>query len=105
GARITDNIHKILENECYMGIVADPHSGSYLVENMTNEFVTAVRKILKDLSNNNIEEYIDKNSKAALEKRKSDLDMQREKLIGVNIYQNHKNKLGSIDKSENRFAI
>lgn len=106
GTRITNNILILLEKESYMMAVNDPLSGSYLIENLTNQFIKSVQTYTSELENyesqSNVDIYVKETAQAYNSKLISDLDSQKKKLIGVNIYQNKKDTLEVIQVDDNR---
>lgn len=101
GKRITDNILLLLNEESYLSNVKDPLFGSYLIENLTAEFVNSVNEINEEISNldseNKIKELILKKCNDYKEQQLSLLNSQKKKIIGVNIYQNKKDSLAEIE--------
>jgi len=108
GRRITDNILVLLENESYLKHVEDPLAGSYLVENMTNQFIVSVESYIANLKD--CKDSTERNSfmiwNCTLYKEEiiAQLDSQKKKLVGVNIYQSKKVNIENIKIDENRFA-
>lgn len=97
GIRITDNILILLKEESFLANVKDPLSGSYLIENLTANFIDSVTKISDELSKFNpkelIEEYVVEKCLEYQDHQLSLLDTQKKKIIGVNIYQNKKDNI------------
>jgi hypothetical protein len=97
GIRITDNILILLKEESFLANVKDPLSGSYLIENLTADFIDSVTKISDELSKFNpkelIEEYVVEKCLEYQDHQLSLLDTQKKKIIGVNIYQNKKDNI------------
>lgn len=106
GARITNNILILLEKESYMMAVNDPLSGSYLIENLTNNFIKSVQEYTSELekfeSQKSVDTYVLEIAETYNNKLRSDLDSQKKKLIGVNIYQNKKDTIEGIQIENNR---
>lgn len=106
GKRITNNILVLLEKESYMMSVNDPLSGSYLVENLTHQFIKSVQTYTSELekfeSQSSVDEYVKERAETYNSKLRSDLESQKKKLIGVNIYQNKKDTLEGIHVDSNR---
>lgn len=106
GRRITDNILVLLENESYLKHVEDPLSGSYLIENLTNEFIKSVKSYNDELERfENVDSRNDFIIEKCTEYNKNiltNLDSQKKKLVGVNIYQNKKDRIGNDTIDENR---
>ena len=100
GKRITNNILILLEEESYLSKVKDPLSGSFLVEELTSEFVNSVNAILKKFddigSEDELKEYVLSACKEYQNQQQILLDKQKKKIIGVNIFQNKKDNLQNI---------
>ncbi len=101
GQRITNNILILLNEESYLSKVKDPLSGSYLIENLTNNFIESVENISKEISNLNTEievkDYVVSKCKDYQLQQLNLLESQKKKIIGVNIYQNKKDNLAEAD--------
>lgn len=106
GRRITNNILVLLENESYLKHVEDPLSGSYLIENLTNEFIKSVISYSDELEKfDSVDSRNDFIIKKCTEYNKSilsNLDSQKRKLVGINIYQNKKDRISNNTVDENR---
>lgn len=103
GIRITENILILLKEESFLANVKDPLSGSYLIENLTANFIESVTKISNELSKLNpkelIEEYVVEKCLEYQDHQLSLLDTQKKKIIGVNIYQNKKDDISEANIS------
>lgn len=104
GKRVTENIKIILNNESNIDFVKDPLAGAYLVENLTQKFLDSINEYRNELAlfknENEIKEYVIKKATQYKEKIKNELDSQKRKLIGVNIYQNPKDNLENIELND-----
>lgn len=103
GMRITDNILILLEEESYLAKVKDPLSGSYLIENLTANFIESVTNLSNDLArlalDNEIEEYIIEKCTEYQEQQFTLLNSQKKKIIAVNVYQNKKDNISDANIS------
>lgn len=108
GKRITNNILILLKEESYLSHVKDPLSGSFLIENLTHQFIESV-ELYSDIldkfdsietRNDFINEKCSEYNKEILTK----LDSQKEKLIGVNIYQNKNDNINKSSIDGNRIV-
>ena len=90
----------MLEEESYLAKVKDSLSGSFLVEELTSEFVNSVNAILKKFddigSEDELKEYVLSACKEYQNQQQILLDKQKKKIIGVNIFQNKKDNLQNI---------
>lgn len=97
GMRVTDNILILLEEESYLSNVKDPLAGSYLIENLTANFIASVTRIRAEFSSletsEQIEEYVIEKCNEYQDNQFALLDSQKKKIIGVNIYQNKKDNI------------
>lgn len=104
GKRVTENIKIILNNESNIDFVKDPLAGAYLVENLTQKFLDSINEYRNELAlfknENEIKEYVIKKATQYKEKIKNELDSQKRKLIGVNIYQNPKDNMENIELND-----
>ena len=99
--RMARNISLILKEESYFNKVSDPSSGSYYIENLTNELSlnawTLFQEIeanggwLKAVQSNFIQDRIEKNAA----KQKQSLESKKTHLLGTNLFLNLEEKMTS----------
>ncbi len=97
GKRVTENIMLLLNEESYLSNVKDPLSGSYLIENLTAEFIASVTKISNEFSKleseSLVKELVINKCTEYKDQQLSLLNSQKKKIIGVNVYQNKKDNI------------
>ncbi|MDN5216503.1 methylmalonyl-CoA mutase family protein [Fulvivirgaceae bacterium BMA12] len=99
--RIARNISSILREEAYLDKVVDPAAGSYYIENLTHEFVTAAWTLFLEIEKsggfigafkeNKIQQAIDKTKAEKFSK----IANRRSVIVGVNQYPHKSEKLSS----------
>tara|TARA_R110001592_G_scaffold95324_2_gene274707 strand:- start:7002 stop:8393 length:1392 start_codon:yes stop_codon:yes gene_type:complete len=92
--RVARNIQIIIKEEAYLNKVQDISKGSYYIENLTDQLVTKVLNLFKDIENNggflaNIQnDHIQNNIHLVNSKKEQEYKDGSRSLLGVNIHLN-----------------